>query len=87
MRIDVFTKERDEVLKVGKELTKLVESQEEEFNRRTRKVLIEMERKDKKCQALEEDLVVSKLKFVLVAQVDSDLKLVLVTHLKLVLVA
>ncbi|KAI9157425.1 hypothetical protein LWI28_022355 [Acer negundo] len=57
IRIDVLTNERNEALKVREELTRLVESQDEEFNRRIRKVFMEMERKDKKCQALEEELV------------------------------
>ncbi|KAI9194293.1 hypothetical protein LWI28_004867 [Acer negundo] len=57
MRIDVLTKERNEALKVGEELTRPVESQDEEFNRRMRKFLMKIERKDKKCQALEEELV------------------------------
>ncbi|KAI9180021.1 hypothetical protein LWI28_000361 [Acer negundo] len=64
MRIDALKKERDEALKVGQELTRIVESQEEEFNRRMSKILIEMVRKDKKFQPLEEDLCTGVVRFI-----------------------
>ncbi|KAI9169558.1 hypothetical protein LWI28_014023 [Acer negundo] len=57
IRIDALEKERDEALKVGEELTRIVVSQEKEFNKRIRKVLMEVEKKDKKYQALKEDLL------------------------------
>ena len=37
-------------------MASLVESQEEEFNRRMGKILVELEGKDRKCQTLEEEV-------------------------------
>ena len=54
--IDILEREKEEAIKLGKELASLVESQEEEFNRRMRKILIELEVKDRRCQTLEEEV-------------------------------
>ncbi|KAK4839763.1 hypothetical protein QYF36_024765 [Acer negundo] len=57
MKVDMLEKERDLALKIAQELSKLVEKQEEEFARKTRKMQMEAEKKNALKRNIDEHMV------------------------------
>ncbi|KAK3225650.1 hypothetical protein Dsin_005512 [Dipteronia sinensis] len=56
MRMEVLEKERDEAIKRAEDLTRIIEEQEEDFTRKTRKMQWQVELKDKAIDAIKEEL-------------------------------